>query len=924
MSEGYEERLQRAKNKLDEERARRKSREGLQDDASYSSQISKASRTSFASEYSRASSKVVDTRLLPRSEWRNKARAVIERGKYLKEQEAEMRRDDGSHPSRKQREDRIDSLVERHAHLNERERMLKVECDLLDAAEAEAKRERIIRAESYLGRGIDDDEVDEMLNADYQQHFSTTRTTATSRAKRIPETEADDLNRSFNNAKAVWLGRCNDKTDKTGSSMDDITPVKSNSYRRIGADHSKSSPVARSRYVGTDTYSEEADLNDYQISPAASVKSTKLSRSMPSQSERWSGNESNTVRSSLDEARLLLHSAKSDSTGMATETKMKAIIRSESMLMRDSPEENGVTGNTHGNSRDRRSSISNHQELVDPPTLYARDNFTEGDPSQSYRVQSSSASASSQSRKLSRHHSGNMLNDDFIKCETETGRNQSNRVKSSSASVSSQKSQRTTSSTLSASSKGSKHSSKSIDAEPVLASSASLSSQRSKYSYSSSHRDREAMRRFSPASISSQRSSRRDMSSKKPIRSNSVSSQRSRRSHRHDELSEEPDDEDYASMLPEELTIPMIIADLDNVENQAPTRKRELSYREKSAILATMGSTVSDERCTDEDGPLVDRSVFRQHGQKSKLHQLQQQGTRTVGKNRGVETRGQSPSMVPALKEQKNLYNTKPERSIVGDSSGPTTQQESASLKLSNLINENRELKARFEKERIRRAEMDDKAATLQLEVHQKGQEISQLKERKDVSEAHKEQLFKMEDECKETNRRLQVLVEDNVQLRAALEEERARRERLEAQAKQVQSKLKKRSEEVVSLAKELKKKEDRYGEALQEESHLREIAESQLAKACHHINTKEKGLNEELEQLETENSELRHKVERLEVYLRQKLEQERRIKAKSRRQSVGSHQDAISSKATWTTAVSEITTDFEFEELIESQMGEI
>ena len=87
MTEEYEERLQRAKKKLTEERARRKSKDGFNDDASYSSQMSKASRSSFVSEYSRSSSKVVDSTIVPRSEWRNKARAVIERGKALKEQE---------------------------------------------------------------------------------------------------------------------------------------------------------------------------------------------------------------------------------------------------------------------------------------------------------------------------------------------------------------------------------------------------------------------------------------------------------------------------------------------------------------------------------------------------------------------------------------------------------------------------------------------------------------------------------------------------------------------------------------------------------------------------------------------------------------------------------------------------------------------
>ena len=234
MKEEYEDRLQRAKIKLQEEKARRHSRGQRNDskrfdDASYCSEVSKTSKTSYTSEYSRTSS-IRDTKG-PRSEWRNKAMAVIERGKGRKE-EAELLRDDaslrsGKSSSYKDREAEVDSLVERNARLNERERLLKVESDLLDAAEAAARAENRARAEAFLGKDILDEPPEDEESLASRGSVATTRTTASVRAKRIRDDEADELNRSFQQAKAVWQVRCK---DEPGDAVNDPTPVKSNSH----------------------------------------------------------------------------------------------------------------------------------------------------------------------------------------------------------------------------------------------------------------------------------------------------------------------------------------------------------------------------------------------------------------------------------------------------------------------------------------------------------------------------------------------------------------------------------------------------------------------------------------------------------------------------------------------------------------------
>ena len=119
-----------------------------------------------------------------------------------------------------------------------------------------------------------------------------------------------------------------------------------------------------------------------------------------------------------------------------------------------------------------------------------------------------------------------------------------------------------------------------------------------------------------------------------------------------------------------------------------------------------------------------------------------------------------------------------------------TKQQGGETLQISNLLNENKELTARLEKERTRRSELDAKMTHLQLEVHQQGAEIADLRRRKDVSASHKEQIYKMEDALQQTNQHLHVVVDENVQLQEALEEERARRSCVENQSKHFQMKL--------------------------------------------------------------------------------------------------------------------------------------
>ncbi|CAB9510921.1 expressed unknown protein [Seminavis robusta] len=1272
MKEPYEDRLQRAKNKLNQERARRKNREAVRDDASYSSERSKSSRTSFASEFSRSSSKFMEKSKVPRSEWRNKARAVIERGKNLKDQELELLRDahnSGSGRTPQEREAQIDSLVERNACLNERERMLKVESELLDAAEAAAKADDLERAESYLGKDIEDHdndtEEDESLHSDSRV---TASRTADNRAKRIRENEADDLNRSFQAAKSVWLGRC--KTDSKPAT-EHPTPVKTNSFHRPATaekSHASKNKDKRTAKDGkeritlenliliSDIGNVDKKMNNNTPESPASVKSGKSTRSARStksaKPERVSNSRGKPVghkvvvypdspdsaakseqnfgdNGKVTKHKVVAHPSSPESPparGIKTKHSVVAYPSSPESVgsdykaraketnslwsksfredeTRDENENAGIKRN------DRRNSHSSHrQKLVDPLASFERDREEEEPtPKKSYRVQSASVSVSSQISKFSsqRNSSSNCKE----KAENEeNGKNHSYRVHSSSASVSSQRSKyashrnhddhgssasvasqrskhsshqdreehgpsssatissqrskyssdrgpttscasvssknskysagnnkhedRGPSSSTSVASRRSKHShrddAQEDDEEDIARSSRSVTSQRSKYSSrhdtashlddedeiapssrsvtsqrskhsshhdsssgrddeermapssrsvrsqrskhsssshqddeeriapssrsvtsqrskhsSSSHQDDEERTAPSSRSVTSQRSkysshhdssndrddgdeiapssrsvtsqrskysshhdssyhrddedeiapssrsvtsqrskysshhdssSRRDnedeiapssrsvtsqrskYSSHRNSSNASVSSQRSKRSSRrsnrddrvpssgasvsshrsrrsrcsrhHEEVLEDPDDHEDEfddCMPPSELTIPLIIADLENTENQPP-RKRELSYREKSAMLASMENNPVEavESGIDEEPSLVaGRNVFHQLGQKAKNHKRLQSPYLSSNKKFGAETQSQ-PAAV-GLKEQKNLYNNaKSERKFGTSANNTQVHQESESFKLNNLANENKELRARLEKERTRRSELDDKTTNLQLEVHKKGQEISQLKMKKDVSATHKEQLYKMEDALHETNRHLVVVVDENVKLREEVEEERARRCRLESQSKQTQTKLKRRSDEVVALAKELKKKEDRFNESLMEERRLREVAEKQLASACLHINNSEKERNEEMEELYRQNEELRHTVERLEAYLQKKLVKERKNNAQMRRRSGESQQGVINKKPTWTSTVSEITTDFEYNELNNSQMGEI
>jgi hypothetical protein len=980
MKAEYEDRLQRAKLKLQEERGKRKSlgqlydsnSEVRQDDTSCYSEASKTSRRSYASEYSRNSKK--DTKG-PRSEWRNKAMAVIERGRERKE-EAELLREDasmrtGRSTTFKDREADVDSLVERNARLNERERLLKVESDLLDAAEAAARAENRARAEAYLGKDIHDEPEDEE-SLDSGGSATTSRASASNRAKRIREEEANNLNRSFHQAKAVWQVRCKDENNN----LEDPTPIKSNI--KLQSSRRKVSCINTDRLEDFGLDNPESPASAGSAKSSKSTKSSKSNRSFKSSRSSKSVRDEILYRSKKYEESTSPRSAKSEYVPQPTR---KSPVVDMSLLMdkSDKQDQNKIE-EPKRDFAGRRATSSYRQRLVDPLESALKTDAADEETSPRQKLRPTSASVSSY-RNQNRDHKT-----DTVEPSDESKRQRSSASISSIRSKYSYKSKTYDSdvddkksasnhspnhlkSSSSFSSNHSKHSVRSKHAEVEedddddkksaphhLKSSDSFSSNRSKHSVRSKHAEVEeddnddmksasyylkssasfsSNRNRHPSSSSSSTSNRSKHSVRSKARSaeveeeddddhdeksisnnsyhsrksssGSVSSRRSRRSYRskmHDETSH---GEDAENTLPEELSIPLIIEDLQKVENEPPFQRRELSYREKSALLAMEND--NSENFMVEEG-LSERYSFRQlGGQVKKLPHLSTdkapQKKISLSKSKikvGSQTSGKQSSAtatVDVLQEK---------------------QKHMTEMDMTSLINENRELKARLQKERTRRTELDEKTTNLQLEVHQKGQEISQLKTRKDESASHKEQVYKLEDALQQTNRHLVAVVDENVKLRDDFEDERAKRCKAELQVKQLHSKLKKRSDEVVALARSMKAKEETYQRILLEERHLREVTESQLAKACHHINSSEQARDEDFEELEKQNLELRHAVKRMEAYLKQKFA-EQNSKAGRPGRHDASQEATLERKPSM---ISEITTDYEYHELNHSQEGEI
>ena len=861
MKQQYEDRLQRAKKKLHEEKERRKD-EG-RDDASYVSEVSRTSRASFCSEYSRASARRGDQDTKgPRCEWRNKAKAVIERGKVRKE-EAEMLKDDASVHSRnttnsfKVREAQIESLVKRNAHLNEREKMLKIERSLIDRAEAETKAD----IDSYYDL---QNPQSESGSFESQQTSSTTQTT-NSRAKRVrDDIKEEELGRNFQEAKNAWKVR--EKTNPTGP-----TPLKSNlssksmatKLSRSASFHQPSSRVLEDSHESEQLSSKRAPESPESVKSFRSIKSSRSMRSTRSNKSTWSAR--------TDQAAFDVSNNKSTKTSKYGSPK--------------SPNESEKIPSIDPAAED---------SLLLTPTL---------------------------------------------QLETKLSYRQSNRSNFS-----------------------------------EYTRDTAVTSIGASESFSTTH------------------------------------SQRSRRSYRGGSYEVKAVLDERENTLPvEELSFPVLADDsMDDGENQAPPllvssngQSRELSYREKSAILASVENS-RNERSREEAEDPMQRDMFRERGQvvkKKNNYNFTMRSSAETGSNSSVAsikaTKSTSVHVLgekqyngtnnsattnaiinSVMAENNRLVDATPTKqfgsmklSSKGKNTTTPTRPSEDSLKLSNLVNENKELKARLERERTRRSQLDDKTVQLQLEIHQRGEELSELKKKKDFSESHKEEIYKLEDSLREANKHLVTVMDENAKLREELETERAKRGRMESQARHYQMKLKQKSEEVVALARELQRKEDRFNEELNEERHNREVTEAHLAKACLHIKHSEEERDDDLDELEKENAELRHTVERLEDFLKLKIgaledatnnsrsnnnEQQQPIVAaapfgshngnskirksnhhhhnpkSARRRSSGGgslqNQDdsGLASKPSFTTAISEITTDFDFEELDRGQMAEI
>jgi len=728
MKEDNEDRLQRAKNKLN----------NMKDDGSITSYTS---RKSYNSDYSRASTATRTREKGPRSEWRNKARAVIERGQKLKEETADILRDDASARSRsslrssENREADIDSLVARNVRLNERERALKIEKSLLDAAEAEA-----LNSE------------DDASCLSYKS--SATVRTAEDRAKRFQDVLTKQASRSFHETKATWQ----DRTEKNLAS----------------------NPIQRKFNTLADNDTDQVDKQAELLTLARSFSYNKKGPESPQ-----SVKSAKSIRSCNSETVLKKYS-KSGKYGAMTSS--------------DSVESNFPTPSRSKSSAEKTS--NNHQYLA--------------------------STAASRGERQAR--------EDSLPRHTLSVSNPSNYNK------------------------------------------------RNKYS-------------------------NREEKDNTPL-------------------------EDLENAFPSEPPVPFNLDEEKKCENQAPSR--ELSYRERSAMRASSSVDCNNislphESGTDDEGP-SERNIFRQRGKLAK------------------KQKNQSSITSAALAEKKDFNNTSSvlvangfnsrkiesaKKAIMPNTTQQqpnTPQKQSGSdnvMEMNNLRNENKELRSRLEKERACRSELDEKTASLQLEIHKQKAQIESLRMRKDVSTTHKEQIYKMEDALQETNQQLHVVVDENLKLQETLEQERARRIRAENQAKHYRDKSAKKSDEVVVLARELQRKADECSDAMAQEQRLREVAESQLAKACFHIKNTESERNEELEELEKENIELRHTLHRMEQFIKQQMSASKNS-SKSCRQSGPSlqhiHEEGISSKPSWggKSAISEITTDFEYSELNSSQMGEI
>ena len=862
MKDAYNDRLQRAKDKLNEERARRRkdrkeNEEDVDEDAR--SYMSYGSYGSFVSEISRSSSLCRNKG--PRSEWRNKAREVIERGKMRKEEARDI---DGislgsKSFSRKDREEQVESLIHRNAELSNRERMLEVESRLLEAAEAE---EVANHSENNAGTEIkkgsvqnDDDDDDEAT----QESFSDSDSNNTGNTglavfkvqgnpkRNTKRPDTDTINRSFQEAVAVWEDRCKAQKDE------DPTPLKSNySFEKKKNKQEESSSVktwtdsavrsceedySRNTERSEPTWNKEFDFANEVTSSPASIKSEYRARSRsiyasPTRHEREeTNNASDSPLSVKSEYAPRMGSMSFGCASPMRTNQVEARYATSPMSIQSEQRPSKAGKPVRPNAPLSRRS---HQDMA------------------------------TTDRKMSRRH----------------GKRRSIRRKSPVALEAFRREQ------LSG-----------LEQSPQL-------------SY-----------RESGGSVAASVLAAEDEDSFASF---------------HEEIFGFDDDDEGVNenaAPTSELTIPTL---MDAAASEKDFGSRQLSYREKNAILSSTENIQKD-------------SNFGLRSSSS--------NARNDKKSLGFPKKPSSQTkMVPGSTKSTTEQNFTQQRLSVFKSENLKTSNnpsQDEATQLTKVMNENRELKSRLEKERMRRTQLDDKTSNLQLEMHQKEEEISKLERRDGSSLIQKEQMYKLE----ETIKRMDSVVDENAQLRMELDKERVRSARLLDQTKQLQQQVNKKSDEVVVLVKELKRKEDKFQETLHKERTLREVAESQLAKACYHLNNTEQERNDDLEELEQENSELRHAIQRLEMYLKQKIkndqrslaekqaaaQQERRLvslKEEDEYENVSDHSHrssqqrkprgttssthAITSKPSWSTAVSEITTDFGFDELNDSQMGEI
>lgn len=851
MKEAYADRLQRAKDKLNEERARRRSerrQEDVADDVSY---VSYSSYGSFASQISKASSKLEKDR---RSEWRNRALEVIERGKNLKEDS--VTRDQLSFEDTKEREAQAKSLIHRNALLYERERQMKIEMKLIDAAEAEeAKRER----PSQSGSSIEHQE-----RADVGDHFFH----SSNNPNKLSKKRTEAFNRSFQEAVAVWQDRCKEANKKKDSG----TAAKGTMLKR--------------------TLSYEEDPVD---------RNYGRTRSHSFYQPRYNENYQDDV----DEV-----SAKSENIFGGRNGLVGTSRRLKAPHMNEKERTTSIARQSRSSVNFVRSLYTDQLSTPYSSLRYqyyptATDTSATTSPIRSMQEKNEDEASLSPSSAISEYIPNRSRSRSVISKLSPEVRNQLE-LKRAPESPESVKSEgiilrREEGLILPKLSFGSRYSGH-----------AGLSNRKSS-------NKRRSIRDKSPVALETYR--RQQLSEIDAAPKISYRQKEERVWKNYD------DHDSFCSYLDEYMGL-----EKEQNENVGPEdggiSGQSLSYREKNAILAPQRHKTPGPEATEDEPPI--KNIFPHIGGSTKHYQK--------------ETTHQAKSGEQFVRERvfKDEESSQKTKTISGQGI-----ERLKSFQMTPLENENRELKSRLEKERTRRTELDNKTATLLLELHQKTEEITKFKQHESISTIQKNQFHKVEDAIKQTKRRLELVVDEGNGLRLELDKERGRSGRLRDQTKQLQQQLDKKSDELVALAKELKRKDDKFRAALHEERSLRETAESQLAQACFHWNNSEQGNNDDFEQLEQENIELRHAIQRLEMYLKQKinndqqkqqallpqqqqpqqlfaLREEEEGDSDTSHRKVRSSPQGIERKPTWSTAVSEITTDFAFDELNDSQMAEI